>query len=759
MMLKTLKRIIQEAQAYTHAQEALGYVVHSVCEALHADACSIFLVDEEAGEYVLTATDGLNPDMVGLARIKLGDGIIGLIGEREEPINIDNASENEHYYILPKLEEKEFNAIMGVPIMHQGKLLGVIVAQQKIDRCFAEDEEAFLVTFSAQLANEIATALAKGSFDFINRKKHKKKNKETILMGVSGSPGVAIGHAVIVYPPADLDAVPDQAASDTDAEIALFEAALQAARNDIEEIQQRAKTTFSVAENALFDAYLRILDSRSLMQEVEAEIEKGQWAQSALKHVMKKHILQFESLDDDYLKERATDFRDLGRRILAHLQSNKRSQPEYPKNTILVSEEVTATMLMEIPEGHLCGVISGSGSSNSHVAILARALGLPTIMGISGAQISDLYNKELIVDGYNGQAYINPANTLKKEFKALALEETQLEEELAALRELPAETTDGHQVALYINTGLTIDGGISLSVGAEGVGLYRTELPFMLRDRFPSEEEQRIMYRQLLNIFSPRPVIMRTLDIGGDKSLPYFPVEEENPFLGWRGIRVTLDQPDLFLQQVRAMLQASNGLENLSIMLPMVSSVSEVENAKRLILQAFDEVSVEEDMKIKKPRIGIMVEVPSAIYQSYELAKRVDFLSVGSNDLIQYLLAVDRNNPRVSQLYDGLHPAVLRALNQVIKGAKKARKQISICGELASDPLAVILLLGMGFHSLSVNPRSLPRVKWVIRNFSLESARELVKEVLTMDDSTEVRCHMEMALEDAGLVGLIRAGK
>ena len=280
----------------------------------------------------------------------------------------------------------------------------------------------------------------------------------------------------------------------------------------------------------------------------------------------------------------------------------------------------------------------------------------------------------------------------------------------------------------------------------------------MLRDRFPSEEEQRIMYRQLLNTFAPKPVIMRTLDIGGDKALPYFPVVEDNPFLGWRGIRVMLDHPELFLQQVRAMLTASVGLNNLSIMLPMISSISEVEAADRLIQQAYDELS-NEGLDISLPLLGVMIEVPAAVYQAYELAKRVDFISVGSNDLIQYLLAVDRNNPRVANLYNGFHPAVIRALHAVVKAAHKAGKRVSICGEMASDPIAAILLLGMGYDALSMSARSLLRIKWTIRNFTFERAQSLLKEVLKIDDPVEVRVHLEMAMEEAGLGGLIRAGK
>lgn len=753
-MLKTLRRIVQEVSAAPDAESALLVAVLRIREAMHADACSIFLIDDSRGEYVLSATVGLNADWVGKARMTLGEGLVGLVGEREEPINVEDAPNHPNFHTYPEVEEHDYKGFMGVPIMHQGELMGVLIVQQMESRCFAEEEEAFLVTLSTQLAGEIAHARAKGALQALTQQRRKKS---TAIEGIAGAPGVAIGQAVVVYPPADLDAVPDRAASDIAAEIMAFEQALSDAREEIDQLQAKAKTTLSIAENALFDAYLRILDSRSLMQEVITEIHGGQWAQSALKRVIKKHILHFETLDDVYLQERAADFRDLGRRILSHLQSKKRSLPVYPRKTILISEEVTATMLMEVPQDCLVGVMSGSGSGSSHVAILARAMGLPTVMGVTGVPINQLAGKEIMVDGYNGHIVLSPSASMKKDFQALIGEELQLDEDLAKLRDLPAITPDGHVVALYVNTGLAIDGGLSLSTGAEGVGLYRTEMPFMLRDRFPSEKEQLIMYRQLLTTFAPRPVCMRTLDVGGDKSLPYFPIDEENPFLGWRGIRVTLDHPEIFLQQIRAMLKASEGLDNLSIMLPMISSVREVEDSLRLIKQAYNEL-LAEGLAIKMPEVGLMIEVPAAVYQAQELAERVDFLSVGSNDLIQYLLAVDRNNPRVAHLYSGFHPAVLRALYATVKSAHRAGKRIGICGELASDPVAVALLLGMEFNSLSVNARSLLRVKWVIREFKLEHAKELLKEVLEMDEPKEIHVHMENALEEAGLAGLIRAG-
>jgi phosphotransferase system, enzyme I, PtsP len=758
-MLAMINRIVLETSRATNLVDALSLIVSHILETLSADACSIFLCDDESGEYVLLATQGLNADLIGKARVKFGEGLVGLVGEREEAINLSNAPEHPQFHSFSKLESDDYQGFLGVPIIFRANLLGVLVVQQKEARVFAEEEVAFLTTLTAQLSSEISTSKAKGSLADSLSKGGRKRKKNQVLVGVSGAQGVGIGKAVVVYPQADLSAVPDRLANDVEVEIAAFEAALAHARSDVQALQLRSQKVLSVAENAIFDAYLRILDSRSLMNEIEEIIHSGQWAQGAVKQVIGKHILQFEALEDPYLRERAADFRDLGRRILGYLQSsNKGKVIEYPKNTVLVSEEVTATGILEVPEGCLVGIVSGAGSSNSHVAILARALGVAAVMGIEGSPIVQLAGAEIIVDGYHGQVYIQPTPTLKKEFQLLLEEEQELDDELQSLANQPAVTQDGHSVNLYVNTGLAVDGGLTLSAGADGVGLYRSEMPFMLRERFPSEAEQHIMYRQLLNTFYPRPVVMRTLDVGGDKQLPYFPLTEENPFLGWRGIRITLDHPDIFLQQLRAMLKASVDLDNLSIMFPMICSVFEVEKSLQLLDQAYQELCAE-GLSIKKPPVGIMVELPAAVFQAYELAKRVDFVSVGSNDLIQYILAVDRNNARVAHLYDGCHPAVLRALSDVVKAVHKAGKKVSICGEMAGDPLTVPLLLGMGFDGLSMSARVLLRMKWVVHKFEMSQVKKIVKEVLLMDDATDVRCHMEMILEEQGLGGLIRAGK
>lgn len=763
-MLKVLKRIVQEVTAAKQLSDALGILVQHINKAINAEAASVYLIDTKHAEYVLIATEGLNKQARFRVRISFDSGLVGLVGRREEPINLEDAPAHPDFYHNPLLGEEHFKAFLGVPIIQHRKIYGVLIVQQTEQRCFDDTEESFLITLAAQLGGIIAHAEATGELAELTQPKplgvtKKIETGTTALAGIGSVPGIGIGTAVVVYPQADIDAVPKNPVETLDEEINAFYEALESTRGDMHRLSRRMKSVVAEDEHALFDVYLRILDKDSLGIEVEQVIRKEKiGAQAALATVIKKHIAQFENMEDSYLRERASDFRDLGRRVLAALQWSQQEEIVYPKRTVLVGEEVTAAALAEVPEGCLAGVISAKGSNNSHVAILARALGVPTVMGVRGLKLDLISRRAIIVDGYYGQVYISPSKSVLAEFKLLEQEEQALNQSLVSLRDKPAETVDNYKVSLQVNTGLAMDAGLSMSVGAEGVGLYRPEVPFMSRDHFPSEDEQTIIYRQTLKAFAPHPVTMRTLDIGGDKVLPYFPVAEDNPYLGWRGIRVTLDHPDVFLMQIRAMMRASEELNNLRIMLPMVTNLSEVEEASYLIDQAFTEL-LEEGCAIEKPKLGVMIEVPAAAYLAREIAKRVDFISVGSNDLTQYFLAVDRNNARVAGLYDAMHPAMLRVLLKVVEGGHAAGVEVSICGEMASDPLAVILLIAMGFDTLSMNSSSLPRVKWVIRNFAIANARKILAEVLEFEHPAQIRFHLQKALEEEGLGSLIRAGK
>ncbi|XLX40066.1 phosphoenolpyruvate--protein phosphotransferase [Ectopseudomonas mendocina] len=747
-MLNTLRKIVQEVNAAKDLKAALSIIVQRVKEAMGSQVCSVYLLDPETNRFVLMATDGLNKRSIGKVSMAPSEGLVGLVGSREEPLNLEDAASHPRYRYFAETGEERYASFLGAPIIHHRRVMGVLVVQQKERRQFDEGEEAFLVTMSAQLAGVIAHAEATGSIRGLGRQG--KGVQEAKFIGVPGAPGAAVGTAVVVLPPADLNVVPDRSVDDIAAELELFDKALGWVREDMQELSEKLATQLRKEERALFDVYLMMLEDAALGNEVRKIIRTGQWAQGALRQVVLDHVKRFELMDDAYLRERASDVRDLGRRLLAYLQEERKISLVYPDNTILVSEELSPAMLGEVPEGKLVGLISVTGSGNSHVAIFARAMGIPTVMGVVDLPYSKIDGIKLIVDGYHGEVFTNPSELLSKQYAEVVEEERQLTEGLDALRALPCETLDGHRMPLWVNTGLLADVARAQQRGAEGVGLYRTEVPFMINERFPSEKEQLATYREQLQAFHPLPVTMRTLDIGGDKALSYFPIKEENPFLGWRGIRVTLDHPEIFLVQTRAMLKASEGLNNLRILLPMISGIQELEEALHLIHRAWGEVR-DEGIDVPLPPIGMMIEIPAAVYQTRELARQVDFLSVGSNDLTQYLLAVDRNNPRVADLYDFLHPAVLQALQKVVNDAHLEGKPVSICGEMAGDPAAAVLLLAMGFDSLSMNATNLPKVKWLLRQVTQSKAKELLGQVMTMDNPHLIYSTLHLALRNLGL--------
>lgn len=752
-MLTTLRRIVQDVAAASSFQEALRIIVHDVREALGTEVCSIYLLSPEGDRYLFVATEGLNQDAVGKLSLTLDQGLTTLVAERAEPINLENASHHPRFHYIPEIGEEPFNAFLGVPVIHHRRVIGVLVVQQRQERRFDESEEAFLVTLSAQLATVMAHAEATGEIQRLFDAQTGKVSevRDVMFRGVAGAPGIAIGNAVVMQPPASLEGVPEREAEDVTTELMVLDRAINAVRADIRRIGEEFAQSLPREELALFDAYLHMLDDNALAGDMRDRVRRGIWAQGALKQVIREHVRRFEAMEDPYLRERGADVKDLGLRVLAYLQDIRARKTQFPPDTVLVGHEVTPSMLANIPPEHLKGIVSVRGSGSSHVAILARALDIPAVMGAVDLPIADLDGQPMIVDGFYGEVFLNPSTHLEQSYEDLISQERAFAVELEDLKSLPSITLDGWRVELWVNIGLTGDISRSLDRGAEGIGLFRTEVPFMTKESFPTEEEQRVIYREHMEAFEPRPVTMRSLDIGGDKALSYFPISEENPFLGWRGIRVTLDHPEIFMVQARAMIKANAGLRGeLRIMLPMISSMSEVEEAKALIHRAYIEV-LEEGVQVKQPLVGVMVEVPAAVYQARELARRVDFLAVGSNDLTQYMLAVDRNNPRVADLYQETHPAVLGALLEVARAAHREQTYVGICGELAGSPVGAVLLLAMGYHVLSMNATNLPKVKWVIRNIKRKDARRMLARVLRMTTAEEVQSYMRAQLVKAGL--------
>lgn len=505
---------------------------------------------------------------------------------------------------------------------------------------------------------------------------------------------------------------------------------------------------------ALFKAYVMLLESEGLISNTVSRIHAGNWACGALRDTIAEHAQIFQQMDDPYLAARAEDLRALGQRILIHLQGDVSAPKHYPDPCILAGEEVSVMDIARVPRQQLAGILCQRGSVLSHTAILARGLGIPAVMGI-GLPIGYLEGRRIVIDGDQGSVYVEPSRAMLDEFQQRMREQEAISGRLAALRTLPAETLDGVQIPLYVNMGLDAGDAAALNSGAEGVGLYRTEFFFLSRETLPVEDEQYLRYRNLLQAFAPRPVTIRTLDVGGDKPLPLFSLEEDNPFLGWRGIRVTLDHPEIFLMQLRALLRANAGLNNLQVLFPMISRLEEIHHALALLERAYREL-VEEGQPAAKPPVGVVIEVPSAAYLARPLARRTDFVSIGTNDLTQYLLAVDRNNAQVASLYDSLHPAVINAVHDIIIKAHQENRLVSVCGEMAGDPAAALLLLGMGIDSLSMDASSLPRVKWAIRNVTNQQACELVNRALEMEDEASVHLLLNTALKRAGLGVLVR---
>ncbi|MFB6261729.1 MAG: phosphoenolpyruvate--protein phosphotransferase, partial [Thiohalorhabdaceae bacterium] len=622
-VLKTLHRLTEQAAKAPDLQTALRALVTGLRHAMEAKVCSIYLPDPDVeGGWVLRATDGLNPASVAQVRLGPGEGLVGLVAREEEPVNLDSAQDHPWFRYFPETGEEHFPAFLGVPILHRGQVLGVIAVQGLESAPFDEQHASLLFTAAAQLGGAIAHA------QILERlvPPHDGEPElggaavsggmgDAFLPGLGGAQGVTLGTAWAVYPPADLSAVADRRTDHPEGDKQAFHHALAAADQELAELGSSLTERIDEEDADLFHAYLHIVRDKGFQRRVEARIDDGAWVQTAVRDVVREYITAFENMDDPYLRERAADMRDLGRRLLAHLQqANAAGESEFPEKTVLVGEEISPLNMASVPEGRLQGVISATGSAGSHVAILAHAFGIPAVMGVEDLPVGLIDGKSVVVDGYSGRVYVEPSDRIRNEYRRLEAEESALTERLSELRDEPAVTKDGRAVTLYANTGLLADIDPALRSGAEGIGLYRTELPFLTRDRFPSEAEQVRIYRQVFEAFGDRPVTIRTLDIGGDKLLPYLPIKEENPFLGWRGLRLALDHPEIFLTQLRAIFRAA-AYGNVRLLLPMVTTVEELDRALTLIERARGEL-LEDGEDAPELPVGAMIEVPSAVFQT-----------------------------------------------------------------------------------------------------------------------------------------------
>ncbi len=744
--LTTLKKIVQKVATAPTPDQQTATLVMEIQAAMKVDVCSLYLA-AGVDELVLAATQGLASGSVGKVRMKIGVGLVGTTALTRHPLNVENALTHEKYRYFPETGEESYRGFMCVPLINMRHLVGVLVVQQKRRRKFTDDEEAFLITMAAQLAGISQQIVAQQGLGTAPARLSAVKR----VAGVRGAAGIGIGKLHLIAD-GGFGTVPDCKTDNIDLEITAFREALRLTRHELGEgaASLSASLPGDVAE--IFTLYSMLLDNSNLTGDIEMEIRQGNWAPGAIRSVVDKYASQFESMEDPYFRARGEDIRNIGGKLY-HKLAGKTFVPTATTDLILVGDLISITDLARYPTEQVVGIVCTSGSALSHTAVLANALGIAAVMGTG--EIKGLEEgAPAIVDGYQGEVVFDAPDALVAEYRGVRDRERNLLRELEHLKDEPAVTLDGVSIRLYTNTGLMADISPGLLRGAQGVGLYRSEIPFMVHDNFPTEDEQCAVYRHVLEAYRDKPVYIRTLDIGGDKALPYYSFKEENPCLGWRGIRFTLDNAAIFMTQVRAMLRASVGIDNLHILLPMVSRVDEVTSFREILLDALGQLQAE-GYRVAVPRIGIMVEVPGAITLLPFLARRIDFISIGSNDLAQYLLAVDRNNPRVSGMFDNLHPAVLHQVHHIIRTARHLDLPVSLCGEMAADPLAALLLVGMGIDTLSMSAYNLPRIKWLIRSISFEDAATILEKALMLEHEKEIRSMVKSELVARGLGNIV----
>ncbi|MGE5701906.1 MAG: phosphoenolpyruvate--protein phosphotransferase [Clostridia bacterium] len=565
-----------------------------------------------------------------------------------------------------------------------------------------------------------------------------------MLKGIPVSQGVGIARAVCLQAPEPPAEIHTTQAADVEAELHKLTQSIACTTTELNHLQEKAAAELGASEAAILAAHLAFLQDPSFVGEMQNLIKDQQLhAAQAVQQVMEHFSAMFESMDDPYMQERATDIRDVGKRILKNMQNPNAAATEYTEPFILIAEDVTPSDTIQLPRQLVRAIVAAKGGATSHAAILARSLGIPAVMGAGAELMEKVFDGDLvIVDGTAGTIHINPDEQTLAKYRQQAEAEQAQAEQLEKLRELPAETIDGRRVELAVNIGRPEEIEAALAKGAEGVGLFRSEFLFMDREQLPSEEEQFVAYRDAIAGMAGKPVIIRTLDVGGDKHLPYLDIpKEDNPFLGWRAIRISLDRIDLFKTQLRAILRAS-AFGKALVMFPMISHVEQIRAAKRLMEEAKQELRQEGIAFDKAIATGIMMEIPAACLIADALAQEVDFFSIGTNDLVQYTLAVDRMNERLGDLYSYFHPAVLRLIQNVIDASHRNGIWTGMCGEMAADPLAAPLLLGMGLDEFSCNANSLPRVKEQIRRHTYEQAQSVAKHVLTLATPNEVKAYL-----------------
>ncbi len=736
VLLRKLREVMAEPIG---AQQRLDKIVRLIAANMVAEVCSVYVLRAD-NVLELYATEGLKSTAVHRATLQVGRGLVGLIAAEARPLNLPDAQSHPAFAYLPETGEEIYHSFLGVPVLRAGRTLGVVVVQNRSYRNYAEEEIEALQTTAMVLAEmfasgEMEDSTIPGADLDVNRPVH--------LRGTAFAEGIALGHVVLHEPRV---VVTQLIAEDVELELRRLDAAMASLRLSVDDLLARGAEVGTGEHREILEAYKMFAEDRGWTRRLQEAIANGLTAEAAVERVQNDTRAQMTRQTDPFLRDRLHDFDDLANRLLRELMGRPHGplSSELPGDAVVVARNMGPADLLDYDRERLRGLVLEEAGATSHVAIVARALGIATVGQLEDVVALAEAGDPIIVDGDTGDVHLRPPADIETAYADKARFRARKQEQYRLTRHEPSITRDGVEIALHINAGLIMDMPRLEESGAAGVGLFRTELQFMVASAFPRQNEQETFYRQVLDAANGKPVTFRSLDVGGDKVLPYFRQQkEENPAMGWRAIRLGLDRPALLKTQARALLKAAAGRE-LRLMFPMVAEVVEFERAKAIIKREQNHLARHGHAGPVRVVLGTMIEVPSLLFQLDELFCAVDFASVGSNDLMQFIMASDRSNTRLAGRFDPLNAAFLRALRAITSAAERAGKPLTLCGELAGRPLDAIALMAIGFRSLSMASAAIGPVKSAIRALELEPIAERLGTLIDQGASaSEIRGELQ----------------
>ncbi len=726
VLLRRLREVMAEPVS---AQERLDKIVVLIAANMVAEVCSVYVLRVDA-TLELYATEGLNRQAVHQTVMRSDEGLVGLVASEANAINLSDAQAHPAFSYRPETGEEIYHSFLGVPILRAGNTLGVLVVQNRARRTYSEEEIEALQTTAMVLAEMIAS----GELSVLAKPGAEPAVRRTVrLKGTALNDGIALGHVVLHEPRV---VITNFIADDVQNERARLGSAVAALRADLDAMLEHGDVAEGGEHREVLEAYRMFAHDRGWVHKLEEAVMTGLTAEAAVERVQSDTRARMLRQTDPYLRERLHDLDDLANRLMRQLLGHDHAptREQLPENAIVVARSMGPAALLDYDRKRLRGLVLEESGPTSHVAIIARALGIAAVGEVSNAIGLVDSGDPVIVDGASGEVHIRPSPDLEAAYIERVRVRARRQLQFLALRDQPCVTKDGAEITLFLNAGLLVDLPHIVETGAAGIGLFRTELQFMVAAQFPRTSEQLALYRAVLDAAAGRPVTFRTLDVGGDKVLPYMRnFEEENPAMGWRAIRLGLDRPALLRSQIRALLRAGSGRE-LKLMFPMVAAVQEFDDAKALVERELTYLRRHGHKLPDRVEVGTMLEVPSLLYQLDELLERVDFLSVGSNDLAQFLFAVDRGNPRVNSRFDDLSIPMLRALKNIVDHADAHGKPVTLCGEMASYPICALALIALGYRNLSLVPSAVGPVKAMALELDAAKAGAMVNALIARRD-------------------------